>query len=147
MRNVKIDLILNISVDNIENRVFCWELIIVYCAFKFLQGSAGKMGFLKNVREITWAQVEQYTEREIEVKLFAHLHSLSLRWHLDRKTGEVLRIMDRGTYSVNSLINYTIFMIAPMIIDVVVSIGFLSITFNWYIGFIVFIMMVLYTCK
>ena len=49
----------------------------------------------------------------LQVGLFSHLHTLSLRWHLGRKTGEVLRVMDRGTASVNGLLSYLIFNILP----------------------------------
>jgi len=47
------------------------------------------MGLLNNLRSFLWIKVQQYTTREIEVELFRHLHNLSLRWHLARKTGEV----------------------------------------------------------
>jgi len=64
------------------------------------------------------------------------LHYLSLRWHLSRKTGEVLRIMDRGTNSVNSLLSYTIFNILPTLVDVVVAIVYFSVNFNVWFGVI-----------
>ena len=67
------------------------------------------MGILNNLRSLAWIKVQQYTSREVQVSLFSHLHSLSLRWHLGRKTGEVLRVMDRGTASINSLLNYIVF--------------------------------------
>lgn len=50
-------------------------------------GGTGSMGFLNNLRSFLWIRIQQFTTREIEVQLFAHLHSLSLRWHLSRKTG------------------------------------------------------------
>ncbi|VDM56264.1 unnamed protein product [Angiostrongylus costaricensis] len=61
-------------------------------------------GFLNTLRSYIWVPIQQYTTRELEVELFAHLHCLSLRWHLSRKTGLVLRVMDRGTSSVNSIL-------------------------------------------
>ena len=54
-----------------------------------------------------------------QVGLFSHLHTLSLRWHLGRKTGEVLRVMDRGTASVNGLLSYLIFNIFPTMASIV----------------------------
>lgn len=102
------------------------------------------MGLLNNLRSFLWIRIQQYTTREIEVELFAHLHSLSLRWHLARKTGEVLRVMDRGTDSINNLLNYILFSIAPTIIDILIAIVFFTVTFNWYFGVIVFVTMVLY---
>lgn len=125
-----------------------WDWILIYVTFKFLQGGGtGSMGLLNNLRSFLWIRIQQYTTREIEVELFAHLHSLSLRWHLGRKTGEVLRVMDRGTDSITNLLNYIIFSIAPTIIDIIIAVVYLTITFNWIFGLIVFVTMALYICK
>lgn len=105
------------------------------------------MGFLNNLRSYLWIPVQQYTTREIEVSLFNHLHSLSLRWHLSRKTGEVLRVMDRGTESVNSLLNYVVFQILPTIADIIIAIVYFVTAFNAWFGLIVFLTMVLYLGK
>jgi len=80
----------------------------------------------------------------VQVRLFAHLHGLSLRWHLGRKTGEVLRVVDRGTNSVNSLLNYIVFSIAPTIIDIIVAIFYFLTMFNAYFALIVFLTMTVY---
>ncbi|KAH7696353.1 ABC6 protein [Aphelenchoides avenae] len=85
---------------------FCYDLILISTGLKFLQGSGAMGGFLNTLRSFFWIRIQQYTTLEIEVDLFAHLHSLSLKWHLSRKTGQVLRIMDRGTNSINSLLRY-----------------------------------------
>lgn len=66
--------------------------------------SSGASGFVSNLRSFLWIRVQQFTNRVVQVRLFAHLHSLSLRWHLGRKTGDVLRSIDRGTSSINSLL-------------------------------------------
>lgn len=138
----------SIPVDSLAAQVFCWDSILIYVGIKFLQGGGtGSMGLLNNLRSFLWIRIQQFTTREIEVELFAHLHSLSLRWHLARKTGEVLRIMDRGTDSINNLLNYILFSIAPTIIDILIAVIFLSITFNWYFGLIVFMTMALYIGK
>ncbi|XP_076680576.1 ABC transporter ATP-binding protein/permease Hmt-1 [Andrena cerasifolii] len=122
--------------------VFRWDLILIYVAFKFLQGGGtGGMGVLNNLRSFLWIRIQQYTTREIEVELFRHLHSLSLRWHLGRKTGEVLKVMDRGTDSINNLLNYILFSIVPTIVDIIVAIGFFVTAFNKWFGLIVFLTM------
>lgn len=122
-----------------------WDLICIYVVFKFLQGGGtGSMGLLNNLRSFLWIKMQQYTTRTIEVELFRHLHSLSLRWHLGRKTGEVLRVMDRGTDSINNLLNYILFSIAPTIVDILVAVIFFMSFFNWMFGLIVFVTMVIY---
>ena len=73
-----------------------------------------------------------------------HLHGLSLRWHLGRKTGEVLRVMDRGTDSINNLLNYVLFSILPTIVDILIAVVFFISAFNKWFGLIVFTTMLLY---
>lgn len=124
---------------------FRWDFVLIFVALSFLQGGGtGTMGLLNNLRSFLWIRVQQYTTREIEVDLFSHLHNLSLRWHLQRKTGEVLRVMDRGTDSINNLLNYIIFSITPTIVDILVAVVFFVYAFNWYFGVIVFLTMFLY---
>jgi len=80
----------------------------------------------------------------LQLRLFAHLHSLSLRWHLGRKTGEVLRVVDRGTRSVNSLLNYIIFSIMPTIVDILIAVIYFLTQFNAFFALIVFATMAVY---
>uniref|UniRef100_A0A1L8DUM0 ATP-binding cassette sub-family B member 6 n=1 Tax=Nyssomyia neivai TaxID=330878 RepID=A0A1L8DUM0_9DIPT len=124
---------------------FRWDWILIYVMFKFLQGGGtGSMGLLNNLRSYLWIRIQQYTTREIELELFRHLHSLSLRWHLSRKTGEVLRVMDRGTDSINNLLNYILFSIVPTIVDIIVAVVFFVAAFNGWFGLIVFLTMSFY---
>ncbi|KAK7071417.1 ATP-binding cassette sub- B member 6, mitochondrial, partial [Halocaridina rubra] len=124
---------------------FCWDYVLIYTGLKFLQGGGtGGMGLLNNARTFLWISVQQYTSREIQIQLFAHLHNLSLRWHLNRKTGEVLRVMDRGTSSINTLLSYIVFNIIPTIVDVIVAIVYFTAAFNYWFGVIVFVTMATY---
>uniref|UniRef100_A0A8C5CLD6 ATP-binding cassette sub-family B member 6 n=1 Tax=Gadus morhua TaxID=8049 RepID=A0A8C5CLD6_GADMO len=119
--------------------------VCVYVMLKFLQGGgAGASGFVSNLRSFLWIRVQQYTNRVVQVKLFGHLHSLSLRWHLGRKTGDVLRSIDRGTSSINSLLSYIVFSIAPTMADIVIAIIYFVTNFNAWFGLIVFVCMTLY---
>ncbi|XP_017031761.1 ATP-binding cassette sub-family B member 6 [Drosophila kikkawai] len=129
----------------IEPIIFRWDFVLIYVALSFLQGGGtGGMGLFNNLRTFLWIRVQQYTTREIEIELFQHLHQLSLRWHLQRKTGEVLRVMDRGTDSINNLLNYIVFSITPTILDLIVAVAFFIYAFNWWFGLIVFLTMFLY---
>ncbi|XP_066467709.1 ATP-binding cassette sub-family B member 6 [Tiliqua scincoides] len=126
-----------------------WHLLLnticIYVTLKFLQGGgAGSTGFVSNLRTVLWVRVQQYTSRKIQVKLFRHLHDLSLRWHLGRKTGEVLRSVDRGTGSINSLLSYIVFSIFPTVIDIIVAIVYFSTMFSAWFGLIIFVCMSLY---
>ncbi|XP_066257566.1 ATP-binding cassette sub-family B member 6-like isoform X1 [Euwallacea similis] len=124
---------------------FRWDWILIYVVLKTMQGgSGGGMGFLNNLKSFLWIRVQQYTTKEVQVELFRHLHSLSLRWHLNRKTGEVLRIMDRGTESINSLLQMILFNFGPTIIDLLIAIVYFFVAFNYKFGLIVTITMALY---
>ncbi len=79
-----------------------------------------------------------------QIELFRHLHSLSLRWHLSRKTGEVLRVMDRGTDSINGLLSLILFQIIPTFMDITIAIIYFVTFFGGWFGLIVFVTMVLY---
>ncbi|KAK6020294.1 hypothetical protein OSTOST_14055 [Ostertagia ostertagi] len=130
-----------------QPETFQYSLIYISALLKFLQGNGAMGGFLNTMRSYLWIPIQQYTTRELEVELFAHLHSLSLRWHLSRKTGLVLRVMDRGTSSVNSILNYILFNIVPTIADIIIAVVFFFSTFNFYFGGIVLVTMVLYLGK
>ena len=80
----------------------------------------------------------------LQIRLFDQLHSLGLRWHLSRKTGEVLRVINRGTDSVNSLLSYLLFNIFPTIVDILVAIIYFITAFNAWFGLIVFVTMAVY---
>ncbi|KAJ0070132.1 hypothetical protein NL108_002462, partial [Boleophthalmus pectinirostris] len=122
--------------------------VCIYTLLKFLQGGgAGTSGFISNLRQFLWIKVQQFTSRGVQVRLFSHLHALSLRWHLDRKTGDVLRSIDRGTSSINNLLSYILFSILPTICDIIIAIVYFSSYFNLWFGLIVLTCMVLYlTC-
>ena len=131
--------------NGLEGKSNPLHLIIIYVTLRFLQGGGtGAMGMLSNARSFLWIKVQQYTSRAVQVRLFAHLHSLSLRWHLGRKTGEVLRMVDRGNTSINSLLSYLLFNIFPVIVDIIIAIVYFILAFNGYFGLIVFVTMGLY---
>ncbi|XP_001364008.1 ATP-binding cassette sub-family B member 6 [Monodelphis domestica] len=125
-------------------RSLAWT-VCTYVLLKFLQGGGtGSTGFVSNLRTFLWIRVQQFTARQVELRLFTHLHGLALRWHLGRRTGEVLRIVDRGTASVTGLLSYLIFNILPTLADIIIGIIYFSMFFNAWFGLIIFICMTLY---
>ena len=61
--------------------------------------------------QISFCRVQQFTTKEMRLSLFNHLHRLGVRWHNARKTGEVLRVMDRGTSSITTVLNAAFFQV------------------------------------
>uniref|UniRef100_A0A0V0J4V6 ATP-binding cassette sub-family B member 6 n=1 Tax=Schistocephalus solidus TaxID=70667 RepID=A0A0V0J4V6_SCHSO len=67
-----------------------------------------------------------------------------MNWHLSRKTGAMLRIVDRGTSSISNILNYLLFNMIPTIVDIIVGIVYFITAFNFWYGLIVFITMLAY---
>ncbi|CDW57272.1 ATP binding cassette sub family B [Trichuris trichiura] len=110
-----------------------------FCLDHYVSG-----GLLNSVRSLLWVKVQQLSSKRISMALFRHIHSLSYRWHLNRKTGEVLRIMDRGVDSVNQMLNYLAFNIVPTILDILIAVVYFCLSFNYMFGLIVLFTMVAY---
>ncbi|MAT65156.1 MAG: metal ABC transporter permease [Gammaproteobacteria bacterium] len=70
------------------------------------------------LRDSVYARVRHGAMRSVSVRVLEHLHRLSLRYHLERKTGGVSRDLDRGTRAVSSLLNYMVFNIIPTLVEV-----------------------------
>jgi len=121
-----------------------WIQVLIWVGLKALQGGGMGQGLLNNARSLIWIPIQQYITRETQLGLFQHLHNLSLRWHTSRKTGEVLRIMDRGTSSINNLMSYLVFNIFPTILDIVIAIIYFGISFNVWFGLIILVTMSIY---
>jgi ABC-type transport system involved in Fe-S cluster assembly fused permease/ATPase subunit len=85
------------------------------------------------LREFVFAKVTQRAVRTIALQVFRHLHSLSMRFHLNRQTGGMTRDIERGTRGVSSLVSYTLFSILPTLIEIVLVISYLAWHYNiWF---------------
>ena len=69
------------------------------------------------LRDMVFAKVRYRAMRRLSTRVLEHLHRLSLRFHLDRKTGAVSRDLERGTRSVSQILNYMAFSILPIIVE------------------------------
>jgi hypothetical protein len=110
-----------------------WTAIIIFITFRFLQGSNGVLGAL---RSALWIPVSQYSYRELSVAAFEHVHSLSLDFHLGKKTGEVLSALGKGN-SINTFLEQVTFQVVPMLIDLAVAIGYFLIRFDAYYALVI----------
>jgi ATP-binding cassette subfamily B protein len=68
------------------------------------------------LRDGVFAKVQYHAMREVAVSTFAHVHTLSLRFHLERKTGGLSRIIERGTKGIDTLLSFSLFSIFPTIL-------------------------------
>lgn len=87
------------------------------------------------LRELIFAKATEGTSRSISLQVFRHLHSLSLRFHLERQTGGMTRDIERGTRAVHALISYSLYSIFPTLIEVGLVLGLLAWKFDvWFAG-------------
>jgi ATP-binding cassette subfamily B protein len=96
------------------------------------------------LREFLFARVTQRAVRTIALKVFRHLHSLSLRFHLNRQTGGMTRDIERGTRGVGSLISYTLFNILPTLVEITLVLGYLVTHYDIWFSVITLVALVLY---
>jgi len=105
-----------LSGDNVESDlavrgVMAYSgLAVVADAFSQLRGSL-------------WARLSNKLTKDVSVKLFEHIHALSLRWHLNRKTGEILRIVDIGVKAVAAVVSVVAFNMGPTLLELALVSG------------------------
>src|SRR5581483_6534195 len=95
------------------------SLVVAYAISRIL------MQAFAQLRDGVFAQVQYHAMREVAVETFAHVHTLSLRFHLERKTGGLSRIIERGTRGIDTLLSFALFSIFPTILLLAVYTGML----------------------
>ncbi|MGI8894538.1 MAG: ABCB family ABC transporter ATP-binding protein/permease [Casimicrobiaceae bacterium] len=83
------------------------------------------------LREFLFAKVTQRAVRNIAVKVFRHLHALSLRFHLQRQTGGLTRDVERGQRGISTLVSFTLFSILPTLVEIALVSGILVARYDW----------------
>ena len=84
-----------------------------------------------NVRNIVFERVGQEATRTLAEHVFARLHRLSMRFHLARRTGEVTKVIERGTKSIDTMLYFMLFNIAPTVLQLVIVAGIFWYNFGW----------------
>jgi ABC-type transport system involved in Fe-S cluster assembly fused permease/ATPase subunit len=84
----------------------------------------------QELRQIVFARVMARTSRLLTLGVFQHLHALSLRFHLERRTGGVSRDLERGMSAVSDLLDWTLYTILPTLIEIVIVCAILSYSFD-----------------
>ncbi|MEQ1496400.1 MAG: ABC transporter ATP-binding protein/permease [Novosphingobium sp.] len=84
-----------------------------------------------NLRNIVFERVGQEATRQLAVDTFTKLHSLSMRFHLARRTGEITKTIDRGTKSIDVMLYFMLFNIAPTVIELIAVAVIFYFSFGW----------------
>lgn len=96
------------------------------------------------LREALFAPVVQGAVRGIGLRVFRHLHRLSLRFHLERRTGGLSRAIERGVKAIETLLRFVVFSILPTLFEVVVVLAILWNVLDWRFAAVTFATIVLY---
>ena len=100
-------------------------LILAYGVARVLAQAFGEL------RDAIFAPVAQRAIRNLALEVFGHLHALSLRFHLERQTGGLTRVIERGTQGIEFLIRFTLFNILPTLLEIALVGGILWSLYDW----------------
>jgi len=140
--NVGIPLLLKDIVDALDRNngvlVLPLALLLGYGVLRLASS------LFNELRDSIFARVRHGAMRKVSTRVLDHLHLLSLRYHLERRTGGLSRDIERGTRSVSSLLNYMVFSILPTIVEVALIAGILLDRYSVWFAVITFASVVVY---
>jgi ABC-type transport system involved in Fe-S cluster assembly fused permease/ATPase subunit len=96
------------------------------------------------LRDAVFVRVGQRAIRRLAIETFAHIHRLSLRYHITRKTGGLSRIIERGVKGVDFLLRFLLFSIGPLILELTMVAGIFAWVFGWQYAAVVIVTISLY---
>ncbi len=140
--NVSVPLALKEIVDAVSPTqqvvILPLALLLAYGALRF------STVLFAELRDVVFVKVTRRATRKIAIKVFRHLHGLSLRFHLDRQTGGISREIERGTKGISTVLTYSLFSIIPVILEFSFVAVILVRKFDWRFAAITFSAVVLY---
>ncbi|MEE9351316.1 MAG: ABC transporter ATP-binding protein/permease [Thiotrichaceae bacterium] len=114
--NVGVPVTLKAIVDYLEGHQE--QMLVLPVALLLAYGALRLSSSLFNeLRDTIFAKVRYHVMRRLSTRVLSHLHDLSLRFHLDRKTGAISRDLERGTRSVGTIMNFMVFSIIPVLVE------------------------------
>ncbi|KJS12120.1 MAG: metal ABC transporter permease [Hoeflea sp. BRH_c9] len=100
-------------------------LVVAYNVVRIVQ-----WGF-NQLRDALFARVGQHAVRQLAYKTFVHMHELSLRFHLERRTGGLSRVIERGTKGIETIVRFTILNTAPTLIEFALTAVIFGVAYGW----------------
>jgi ATP-binding cassette subfamily B protein len=116
------------------DRMAAGERSAVWVVVALVVGYAGARfatTLFDNGRNALFERVGQDATRRLAVKVFTHLHQLSLRFHLERRTGAVTKVVERGTKSIDTMLYFMLFNIAPTVLELALVLNIFRGSFGW----------------
>jgi ATP-binding cassette subfamily B protein len=134
--NVGVPLVMKEVVDGLDPAL---QVVAVPVALLAIYGVLRfSTTLFQELRDVVFVRVTQRAIRRVALGVFRHLHSLSLRFHLERQTGGMTRDIERGTRGISSLLSYLIFSIIPVILEFALVAAVLLAKFDWRFAAITF---------
>jgi ABC-type transport system involved in Fe-S cluster assembly fused permease/ATPase subunit len=130
--NLGVPLLLKELVDSLDLAAGDPRALLVVPAGLLLAYAALRLStsIFTELRELIFAKATHGASRQIALETFRHLHSLSLRFHLERQTGGMTRDIERGTRALQSLVSYSLYTILPTIVELVLALVLLAAKFD-----------------
>ena len=97
-----------------------------------------------NMRNVVFERVGQDATRRLAENVFGHLHNLSMRFHMNRRTGAVTKVIERGTKSIDIMLYFLLFNIAPTLLELLLVSAYFQIEFGWGMVAATWVMVVAY---
>ena len=142
LANVGVPLVMKQVVDRLEGAVAIVAVPVALLAtYGILRFSTTMFGEL---RDVLFVPVTQRAIRRLALGVFRHLHSLSLRFHLERQTGGMTRDIERGTRGISTLLSYLVFSIIPVILEFTLVAIVLLAKFDWRFAAVTFGAVIVY---
>ncbi|MFZ1850667.1 MAG: ABC transporter ATP-binding protein/permease [Nitrosomonas sp.] len=142
LANVSVPLVLKEIVDALDSSraelVLPVFLLLSYGALRLSSTLFGEL------RDAIFAKVAQRAIRRVANRVFLHLHSLSLRFHLERQTGGVSRDIERGTRGISFLMNFMLFNILPTLLEISLVMIILISQYDIWVALITFTTLIAY---
>ena len=139
--NLLVPIALGRVVESLSAKSDPWMPIVIFATLKVFQGSGGLLAVAQN---LLWYPISWYSDMNMSRLMFDRVLNLSMSYHTRRKTGELIRTLDRGT-ALNNFFEYLLFSLTPVFVDIFVAIVYLSWSFGPVIGAILLVIMSLYT--
>jgi ATP-binding cassette subfamily B protein len=115
--------------------------VAMIIAYGLLRVAAAGFGEL---RDAVFAAVQQRTVRLVALRTFEHVHRLSLRFHLDRRTGGMARALERGTAGVEAVLRLAVFNVIPTLVEVLMVTAVLWRLFDWRFAVVTLLAVIVY---
>jgi ATP-binding cassette subfamily B protein len=142
LANVSVPLLLKDVVDSLSGP----QAMLALPVFLLVGYGLLRLGnaLFSELRDVVFAKALQRSIRRVAMKVFAHLHELSLRFHLERQTGGVSRDIERGTAGIRFLLNFMLFNILPTLFEIGLVTAILLAKYDWRFAAITFVTLVVY---